>query len=206
MLSLSKPLVTDADDVLLDWLMGGFRPYVAAVTKKPICALGPKGWDMSSWVGLPYEETMALVRAFNKSEGFGAIPAFSCASQILPEIAKTGRHIHVVTSCARDAATHRRRRANLEALFGPIFTSITCLDIGESKAPILEAIADQEGTAGIWAEDNHKNGLAGADLGYTTFMFRRSHNRDHEPTCDHPRITWVDSWHDVAPAVLKKAA
>lgn len=197
MLDLNKPLVTDADDVMLNWLMGGFRPFVNKATGRTICPNGPEGWDMSSWTGLPYEDTMALVKEFNASEAFGEIPAFDCAASILPKIAQTGRAIHVVTSCAADPAVHARRRFNLETAFGPIFQSITCLDIGESKAPALMRIAEEAGTTGAWAEDNHKNGKVGAEMGYTTFMFRRSHNRAFEPECDHPNITWVDSWHDI---------
>jgi hypothetical protein len=201
MLALDKPLVTDADDVLINWVEA-FRRFASKHLNITLTYEGYTNWDMSSWLGLPYEETIALVKLFNASEAFAEIPHFECAGDILPAVAQTGRAIHVVTSCARDADTQRRRRKNLETLFGPIFTSITCLDLGESKLPALIEIADKAGTPGVWAEDNHKNGKAGADIGYDTFMFRRGHNREHEATCDHPKITWVSDWHAVAPHLI----
>jgi hypothetical protein len=202
MIDLKKPLVIDVDDVTLNWLMGGFRPYVMDVTGKEICAKGPHGWDMEEWLDTDKAGVRELITNFNASHDFGKIPAFDCAMEVLPKVAETGRRIHVVTSCAADPEIHRRREQNLIDIFGDIFATITCLDVNVSKAPRLYELIDEEGRPGIWLEDNHKNATAGADLGYITYMFRRSHNRSFEQNCNHPNIAWVNTWHDVAPHLL----
>ena len=202
MIDLKKPLVIDVDDVALSWLLGGFRPYVMETTGKEICPKGPSGWDMEDWLDTDKNGVRALITEFNSSHKFGEIPAFDCALEVLPKVAETGRRIHVVTSCAADPAVHRRREQNLIHIFGDIFSTITCLDVNVSKAPRLFEIIDEEGRPGIWLEDNYKNATAGADLGYITYAFRRSHNRKFEPTCSHPNIAWINTWHDVAPHLL----
>jgi hypothetical protein len=207
LIPLNIPLASDADDVIFNYVMGGYGKYVEKQTGNVLSPDGPDGWDMSSWTGVPYDETIRLIKEFNASEDFGKLPLFDCAKDIFPKISKSGRPMHIVTSCAEEIEVHVRRKANLTHPLGDIFQSIVCLDLGVSKVQALEEIAALHGTPGIWAEDNFKNGKAGADLGYTTFMFRRNHNRVFEVAENaHPNITWVDSWHDVAPYLLPDAA
>lgn len=202
MMPLNRPLIADVDDTVLDWMLGGFRPDFQRRTQTLICPDGSPDWDLSGWLGVSFDEMLEHVKAFNTSEAFGQLPALPCAQVILPEIARTGREIHIVTSCARDAVTQKRRRDNLERLFGDIFASITCLDLGESKETPLKTLAEHTGNPGLWVEDNHKNAVIGAEIGHTTFVMRRSHNRKIEPVCTRADLTWVDTWFDIAPHLL----
>ena len=197
---LSKPLIVDVDDVLLNWLLGGFRIHLENVKKIKLNPKGPDSWDLCEWTGLPSDEIFSIIKDFNGSQDFEHLPAFPCAQEVLPRIANSGRNIFVITSCSKDKITHKRRRNNLERVFGPIFQDIVCLDVGESKEPHLKSFAERMGTTGIWVEDNIKNAQQGAAVGHDTFIIRRPHNRHAEQ--DVKNIRWVDTWHDIQPHLL----
>ena len=202
--NLHKPLIVDVDEVLLDWTFGGFKPHFETITGKTLCEKGNTHWDMSDWLGLSYQDMLEHIQNFNRSDRFAQLPPFLCAQKILPKIAQTGRAIHVVTSCADDLDTQRRRRRNLETSFGDIFTSITSLGLHATKKSVLADLAHRAGHTGFWVEDNVKNAHMGLDIGHTTFVMRRSHNRLDEANCNLPTLNWVDTWFEIAPHLLEK--
>lgn len=186
-------IISDVDDVLLNWL-DGFRVFCEDRLEHPISASGPASWDMSGWIGTTPEAVTELIDRFNAGEGgfFARLPAFEDAVEALKHLSDEGYRIHIVTSCSSRPETIAQRTENLHTIFGEIFASIECLDLGISKAPSLARLP-----RGLWIEDNHTNGLAGADLGHRTYMIRRSHNRGKEAGCDRSDLTWVDHWHDI---------
>lgn len=187
-------LIVDCDDVLLNWIEG-FRTYCTDRLRREIDPAGPCGWDMRPWLGLEAEdEVLELITDFNSGDGeyFARLPAFPDAQRALRRIAESGRDIHVVTSCSSSAVVVEQRTANLLAHFGDIFTEIICLDLGVKKGPVLERFHP-----GLWVEDNHDNGMAGADAGHVAYMLRRSHNRKNEAGCRRRDLTWVHDWDEI---------
>lgn len=186
---MSKLLVaTDVDDVALNWI-GGFAKHATKILERPILMENYKTWDMKAWLGV--EDPLALVRVFNSSHDFGFLEAFPYALDFYPAAAEAGHPIVAITACADDVESHRLRIANLERVFGPIFADVLFVPLGGDKTPHLRAAADRYGL-GLWLEDNHKNALAGAEVGHRTYMVRRAHNQVQEQTCRDTRLTWVD--------------
>jgi hypothetical protein len=192
---MAKLLVaTDVDCVALDWV-NGFRLYASHVLGKTITLEHYNDWNMASWLGV--DDALPLVRAFNSSEAFGALEALPCALDVFPAMAAAGHPIVAITACADDEASHQLRIRNLERVFGPIFDDVLFVPLGGDKTPHLRAVAERYGT-GLWLEDNHKNALAGANVGFETYLVRRPHNKVVEQTCNDLRLNWIDDLHPVA--------
>jgi len=192
----SGPVITDVDDVLLDWLMGGFKPFVEQKLGKSLDPAGPNDWNMADWIGVSPQAGRALVAEFNSSIAFGRIPPFKDALEALAAAHAAGRSIHAITACATDETTVARRKANLFDTFGDIFSSITCTNLGESKKPHLHALQERLG-AGIYVEDNHGHAMDSIEAGHVAFIIRRCHNRQIEQTCSEAALTWVDGWAEI---------
>ena len=192
---MTKALIaTDVDDVALNWI-NGFRLDAQKVLGHSITMESYTNWDMAAWLGV--DDALPMVRTFNSSEAFGQLEAFPCALGIYPAMAAAGHPIVAITACADTDAAHSLRIHNLERVFGPIFEDVLFVPLGGDKTPHLRAAAERYGL-GLWLEDNHKNALAGANVGFETFMVRRGHNRTHEQTCADPRLIWIDDLHPVA--------
>ena len=145
---------------------------------------------MSQWLGVDDDAALALIVEFNDTEHFGALEPVEDAVEILFELMQE-HTLHVVTACSTEPGVVFRRRANLALHYGPIFKSILCLDLGQSKDDALRAFEP-----GIWVEDNYRHAVAGVEAGHRTFLRRRPHNLDKEAD-SHPAITWFTHWDEV---------
>lgn len=189
-------ILLDCDDVLLDWI-GGFRTYASARLNRAVVG-DPDSWHMGEWLGTSDAVAFELVEEFNSSPGFGNLGPVDGAVEVVRQWSillgpLSGLRMHVVTSCSSRKEVVAMRRANLERVFGKdTFDSVHCLDLGESKARVLQAWP--EGT--IWVEDNYKNAVLGADLGHKTFVRRRPHNAEYQALHD-PRLTWFETWNEL---------
>lgn len=181
-------ILVDCDDVLLDWI-GGFWDFCEEEVQRSLDRRGPMGWCMSSWIGVEPETSMEMIREFNGSHRFGNLRPTVGAVETFRELSKTNE-IHVITSCSTAPETVAMRERNLEDVFGNIFSSITCLDLGTPKTAAL-----QKHSSSIWVEDNVRNALIGADLGHTTFVRRVTHNRHQEVRKEClGKLQWFSEW------------
>ena len=190
-----RTVLLDCDDVLLNWL-DGFRLYMSRELKREICERGPNSWFMHEWLGIPEDEVVPHIAAFNESHHFAELEPVPGAVEAIMALRKTAE-LHVLTSCSSDQATHDMRMLNLIKHFGPVFETLTCLDLGQSKH---DHLAMHEGNV-VWVEDNLKNAMLGVDLGHRTYMRRTSHNRPLEADSD-KRITWFSHWDELNPERL----
>lgn len=188
-------IILDCDDVLMDWI-GGFWDFCEEKTGKKLDRRGPMGWCMSSWIGVTPEQAMDFVREFNGSDRFGDLHATPGSVEFLKTLADNNE-LHVITSCSSDPRTVALREHNLKSVFGDVFSSITCLDLGTPKSAELEKHADS-----IWVEDNVRNALLGANLGHETFVRRVQHNRHQEVNKDClGKVTWFTDWSEVSATI-----
>lgn len=189
-------ILLDCDDVLLDWI-GGFREYASARLKRPVTG-DPSSWHMGEWLGTSDAVAFELIEEFNASPAFGNLGPVDGAVDVVKRWVAllaplSGIRLHVVTSCSSSSAVVSMRRTNLERVFGKdAFDSIHCLDLGQSKAKVLQAWP--EGT--IWIEDNYKNAVMGAELGHLTYIRRGPHNAEYQELHD-PRLSWFSTWHEL---------
>lgn len=177
-------VILDCDDVLLDWL-GGFRAWLRG-RHESVPSEPPSTWSLADWLGVSDSECLRLIAEFNDSWFFGRLDPVPGAVEAVTALRDSGYTLTVLTSCSDDPVVARRRRENLEGVFGTSFDRVVCLGLGESKATWLSALRH-----GIWVEDNYKNALHGLSAGHRTYMVRRSHNRADEQQ-SHPEITWID--------------
>lgn len=150
---------------------------------------------MDDWLGTEPHETIQLIEEFNSSDDFGKLsPVEGAVNALNTAIAHHGERVrfHVVTSCSSDWDTVEMRKANLKRYFGPIFGSVHCLDLGQSKEVLLHAFEP-----GIWIEDNLKNALIGVRAGHRTFMRQTSHNHRHRAEAEAAGITWFTRWDEL---------
>lgn len=172
---MNQPVIFDCDGVLLDWETG-FRNWV--LRHRPTTVFTseyPTDWDLSHWIGCSPDESMTLIRAFNRSAFFGSLSAMPGAARMLYELERQRHPLFVVTSCSSDDLTVARRKRNLEIIFSTPIERIICLDLGVSKLETLRAFQTIFGEC-IWVEDNLKNALDGFTAGHRSFFLRRPHN------------------------------
>lgn len=181
-------VLLDCDGVLLDW-EASFREWVAARLRRPIAAQ-PSHWDLTKWLKVDSEEADKLIRAFNRSEGFGNLAPIYGSQWALSALVEVGAELHVITSCSDLPNVCHARKKNLTAIFGDVFASITCLPLHGSK---VKALANHEPGA-IWVEDNFTNATVGHHLGHQSFVLRYPHNAHADGK---PGPTWCDDWPDV---------
>lgn len=191
----TKPIIVlDCDDVLLDW-REGFMRWMKTLRGIELDPNGPRSWNMDKWVGEP---AMPFVVDFNKSMTFANLKPMYDARKAVASLYAAGYKLHVVTSCgASSSLTARWRERNLDACFGDVFSSLTCLDMGQSKQEALKALKLINPLANpVYVEDNIDHANAAADLGYETYMVRRRHNTSFEG--QHDGHCWRDGLGEVA--------
>lgn len=190
---MTKTVLLDCDDVLLNWLEG-FAEYVSAEIGREPNPRGPDNWSMDKWLGIEPHEVADYIEAFNASPAFGELNAVGGAVFAVHDLLASfdDVRLHVITSCSSDWDTVEMRKRNLKRVYGAwVFDSVHCLDLGQSKEPILHAFEPC-----IWIEDNFKNALMGVKAGHKTLMRQTSHNIRHRAEAEAAGIKWFTDWHD----------
>lgn len=182
-------ILLDCDDVLLNWI-DGFRIWAECRLGYPLAASGPASWSMGQWLGVDDESAFALIVEFNDSANFGKLEPVDGAVEVLLELANS-HPLHVVTACSMGPSVILRRSDNLHKHFGPIFQNVHYVDLGQSKAEVLQTFEPA-----VWIEDSYKHALAGLEAGHRSFLRRRSHNQSQEAT-SHPEIAWFTHWEEI---------
>lgn len=186
-------VLLDCDDVLLDWI-GGFRDWCSAKLGREIAG-EPQSWDMSEWLGVSEEEAKALIAEHNAGPHFGELEAVSGAKEgVATWVATKQIRLHVITSCSSDAETVARRKTNLQVVFGDVFDSIHCLDLGQSKLQLLQSFRP----GSLWVEDNFKNALLGVEAGHNVAMRERPHNLEFKKKDVPGNLKWFSDWSELA--------
>jgi 5' nucleotidase, deoxy (Pyrimidine), cytosolic type C protein (NT5C) len=191
-------VILDCDDVLLDWV-GGFWDFCEEKTGRTLDRRGPMAWCMASWIGVTPKEGMDYVREFNASEAFGHLKPTVGSVDTVKQLS-LANELHVITSCSSAPEIVELREHNLRNVFGDVFASITCLDLGTPKTKELAKHG-----ASFWVEDNVKNAVIGAELGHTAFVRRVTHNRQQEVNKEcFGKVTWFTDWSEIEQAIFSK--
>lgn len=189
---MDKPLIlTDVDDVCLNWI-AGFRMYASRVLGHKITGL-PQSWDMSEWLGVATsDEATAMVNDFNHGKWeFGCLPPVADAEKWLPRLAKD-HDIIAITCCSTDPATVALRRANLYHVFGDIFQDVICQPLGTNKTTNLLKHGHRNVVA--WVEDKAEAAMHGHKVGYRSFLMHQDHNKKHRDENPHGPLHYVKDW------------
>lgn len=182
-------IILDCDDVLLDWVKR-FRYFCVTERGLNPAEAGPSSWRMTEWLGVSDDEALNLIKDFNASHHFAFLEPVVGARHAIARLARN-HSLHVLTACSTDPKIVERREKNLKVAFYNVFSSIRCLDLGQSKDSELRGFPPS-----IWIEDNYKHAVAGVNAGHRTFLRRRPHNLSLEATSI-PEITWFTKWSEV---------
>ena len=192
---LHKPLLVDVDGVMLNYV-AGFVEYFFIKFGRRLDPTGPSDYNMTAWMGVRDDQTCkAILSDFNNGDlgGFAKLPVYPGVKERILAAHSAGREVHVITSSSRRPASVEMRRQNLHEQVGPYFTSITCIDLHESKLPYL-----MEHPESVWLEDNYQNALLGVEAGHESYVIRSSHNRHFEGQHDQTHlVSWISSWTDL---------
>lgn len=189
----SKLILTDIDDVVLDWrkamsshIIGCVDLHERAIPRKFLdhaCLVNDDGLEKAN---MPER---ARIGYFNASPSFSALHAHSDAARVLPALHRIGYRFIAITAAGAGPEITERRRRNLNAVFGPIFDDVVCVGLHGSKRRELERHAPS-----IWVDDSFDNARDGADAGHMSFHFA---DRRAAPASD-SRIREVRSWAEIA--------
>lgn len=181
---MQKLILTDVDEVILQWTKG-FTDFLH--THHDIIPDRIRDdHHVYKWLEIHQDHAYDLVMEFNSSHHFAALQPFDGAAKILPKMHREGWKFVAVTSCSSDSIIAQMRRDNLHKFFGDIFTEIHCLDFSDDKGDVLSSYPKT-----IWVEDAMEWAVRGADLGHSTFLINHKHNE----TLVDPRIVRVSDWH-----------
>lgn len=194
---MEKVIITDIDGVLLDWYQG-FRLFCEKEKGIVFETSRPDNWNLKKWLGVKTSiEAEMLINEFNNDAWeFGVLPPLPFSVETVTNLAEEGYRFIAVTSCSEMQSAIKLRKANIFNHFGEIFEEIHCIPLNVSKKPYLAQY-----TPTIWVEDNFKNALDGASLGYTTFIVRIPHNKKYEDHEDADKLIWVNDWRDIETAI-----
>lgn len=191
---MSKVILTDVDDALLDWT-SDFQQWILDNTEhRPTTSLRDF-WNIEVWLGITIEESRDLIRRFNGHEdywpNFKALPG---AKEAIENLHGMGYKFVAITACATDSWTYENRFANLRREFGAAFDTLHCVGLSQPKTEYLERYRPT-----FWVEDKWKHAVDGADHGHTSFIVDYEHNRHHEDD----RIIRVSGWSEIYDHIVK---
>lgn len=189
---MSKLILTDIDEVLLDW-GGHFEAWYRKVapnfgSKAPTTPMRD-AYNIEEWLNCDLATTRHLIMQFNYcKDHFPYITAYDHAVTYVNRMKREGWDFVAITACADDEWTHDARRENLERDFPGVFDTIHCVGLGAPKTKYLERYKPT-----WWVDDKVKHAEEGGRLGHKSFLMTQPYNVDHDPT----HCKRVSNWHDI---------
>jgi hypothetical protein len=173
-------LLTDVDDVLLQWL-NGFKKFILNSNKYSIVSDSPNEWDIQKWIFdlhgkmLDTEIILNLISDFNHSEAFANLLPYEDAIEPLKIIKSNGYHVVAISSCTDNAHAVERRKKNLFQHFQNLIDYVICLPLGTNKKEILSRFE----YSCVFIDDNPNNVMEGEDVGHLSILMNRPWNLEY---------------------------
>jgi 5'(3')-deoxyribonucleotidase len=186
---MNKILLTDIDDVVLDWT-AGFKHFVELKLGRTITGK-PTTPTMEEWLGLTYPEIRKLIDEFDRNnEDFGNLKSMRLSEIYLNKLKNDGYDIVAITASSTKPESMKRRKDNLLKEIGDIFTYIHFVNRSEEKREYLKLYKPT-----FFIEDKIANGLMAIEEGHKGIIMCQSTNGAHE-NC-YKNLTWVNNWKEV---------
>lgn len=167
-------LILDCDGVLLNYAKG-YAKYFCEKHGIAIPQGDPDSFDMSNWIGRPFEEILPEIVEFNSGRvaDFGRLEPMPGAVEAVAELHERGWDMRIATSMSDASEAEALRHENLDIVFGPVFSEMVCLPLGACKKEALSRLAP-----GIFIDDLALNVRAGIEAGHQGLLMDLAHNRD----------------------------
>ena len=182
-----KKVLTDIDGVCLNWLEAYERYMVNQGYK--IIGGHTDHKKLGDRFGISFEETMEHVEIFNSGHWeFGTLRPEEGAVDAVKYLHSKEYELIGITSCSTHPQTVALRKANLYNVFGPAFSEVHCVSVGESKTTHLS-----EHDPCFWIEDKATACVDGLVYGHKCILMDRPWNGDYIDD----RLARCYSWQEV---------
>lgn len=182
-------ILTDIDDVVLDWY-SGFKQYLIKNTNiKP--PLEPQSYDLSVNFKIDKHIASELVNKFNASDEFFDLKPCRDAERWLNEMRSEFKFVAITCGSSKyyDLEKGQVRKAqHLEKYFPGVFSDIIVLPLTADKTPILNQFFPS-----VWVENSLDNAIKGINSNHRTFLVDYPYNRNYTKS----DITRVTTWAEI---------
>ena len=172
---MTKLILTDMDEVLLDW--GGHFEAWYLKSYPLFDGNAPKGRmrdfdNIEDWLACDYKTTRKLIEMFNQcKDHFPVITPYAHAVEYVNRLHREGYAFVAITACAKDVWTHDARRTNLQTYFPGVFDTVHCVGLGQAKTEFLDRYKPT-----WWIDDKVKHAEVGGRLGHKAFLMEQPYN------------------------------
>jgi hypothetical protein len=167
-----KPILYDADGVLVNWNTG-FKTWMATRGYKEVTSVH---YDMSKRYNLTPEQITELIREYNCSAAVSYLFPMPGAVLINGMIRELGYEPYCITSFGGDTFSQLQRAELLWDYFRIEPKNTIILPMNVNKKHILSR---WEGSGAPWVEDKLENALDGHALGLKAILLRSDHTKDY---------------------------
>lgn len=193
---MRKLILTDVDETCLEFA-NPFQRYCEANGYKTASKLRDT-YHVEEFLGLSREECVEIMKAYCRTpEGSTHQPSEVCAATVLPQLYAAGYDFVAITACGTDEGFRTARTTCLNNTFGFTWKEVHTVPLLGSKADVL-----RQYPASIWVEDHFGHAVDGAEMGHRVFLLSRTYNEGN----DHPLVTRVKDWHEIAAHLAGDAA
>lgn len=169
-------ILSDIDDVVLDWTSGAEQFCQATFGTKTF----------------PAELDVSLLAMFNQSDEFSRLEVFPDAADVLRQLKRAfDATIIGITACGTSEEVVSARLRNLHAVLPGVFSNIIAVPVGASKYSSLKRFTSD---ASVWVDDNPVHCVAGASLGIDTVHMDK-YSRHQTPS--RPNIIRCVNWFEL---------
>jgi FMN phosphatase YigB (HAD superfamily) len=172
-----KILITDIDEVLLDW-SDSFDKFLRENYGYDECHLRDNPKRLWEVVGVHERDIGGIMNIHNDSPTFAQLD-YKNDSAILKNHYKKFDKIIAVTSCGSENSIQQKRIQNLKYKFGDIIDEIEFLDFLNPKHEALEKIKDRFSDAKIYMiDDSVKDVEYARSIGINAYVYKATF---HDP-------------------------
>ena len=192
---MDKPyLLMDVDGVILDW-DAGLRDFIHANVPKLSGSnqIYSSSYDLSQRLGISPESAKSLVIEFHYDSSFERLNPLPGVAESIPRLAEKYQLV-AITACGALPDISPARTKNLRDLFGPVFSSVYCVDNFNDKRQYLNQYPPSH-----WVEDHASNAHLGLEYGHTCWLVSASHNQN---SLLNPQITRINGLKDLCEIIL----
>jgi uncharacterized HAD superfamily protein len=182
-------ILTDIDDVVLDWY-SEFKQYLIKNTniKPPYEA---HSYDLSINFNIDKHTASELVNKFNASDKFFDLKPRADAEHYLNLMSSEFKFVGITCGSSKYydmEKGHARKALNLEKHFPGVFSDIVVLPLTADKTETLNQFFPS-----IWVENSLDNAIKGVECNHRTFLVDFPYNRSYTKS----DITRVTNWADI---------
>lgn len=186
-----KIILTDVDGCLVNW-NDAFSSFMEN-RGLPQLPDSDHEYSLATRHGISIHEVMPLIKEFNEGQCIEFLKPFADSVEYVNKFADAGFRFIVVTSISSAPLAKHFRTLNLHSLFGDVFDEIHCIEMGASKAHILQTWADSNY---FWIEDHMRQAEAGYEAGLKTILVNHPYN-SHYKTDLFPTVSYTTPWKEI---------